>query len=171
MSAENQDQDFEKLQRLLKLKRHELPPPRFFNEFSGNVTARLRVDTGGDYARSGSRRSRATWLQRLWQNIEGNPAVSGIASVAICGLVVLGLVVAEKPPTELPQFTAGNSRLSSTSSNPEQTKTLLFADSPAAFHPVSSTNPMAVLPDSLFNSAPLLQTFPTAGKVLPAGAK
>lgn len=171
MSAENQDQDFEKLQRLLKLKRHELPPPRYFNEFSGNVTARIRAGNAGDHAHSGARRSRSTWLQRFWQNIEGNPAVSGIASVAICGLVVLGLVVADKPPTELPQFTNGNSLLSNNSQNPEQAKTLLFADSPASFHAISSTNPMAVLPDSLFNNAPMLQTFPTAGRALPAGLK
>ncbi len=47
MSAENQDQDFEKLQRLLKLKRHESPPPRFFNDFSGQVTARIRAGDVG----------------------------------------------------------------------------------------------------------------------------
>jgi hypothetical protein len=31
-------------------------------------------------------------LQRLWQVIEGKPAVSGIFTAAVCGLVVVGNV-------------------------------------------------------------------------------
>ena len=72
MSAENQDQDFEKLQRMLKLKRHEQPPPRFFNNFSTIVTARIRagetdkkIETFEDVV------SQAPWLYRIWMAIEG----------------------------------------------------------------------------------------------------
>ena len=38
--------DFSELKRLLKLKRHEVPPPGFFNHFSEEVVARIRERFG-----------------------------------------------------------------------------------------------------------------------------
>ena len=36
-------QNFDELKKLLKLKRHELPPPGFFNHFSDEVVSRIRA--------------------------------------------------------------------------------------------------------------------------------
>ena len=48
-------ENFDQLRKLLALKRYELPPPRYFNEFSGRVMARLTEPE----------RHPLTWWQRL----------------------------------------------------------------------------------------------------------
>lgn len=165
MSAENQDQDFEKLQRLLKLKRHEQPPPRFFNDFSGKVTARLRAGDVGKLESFDDVVAQTPWLQRLWQAIEGKPAISGIFTAAVCGLIVAGIFIADKAPSELPKFT-NNETIT------EEAPRLLFAESPGVnLVPVSSTNPSAMLPGSLFNTTPMLQTFPAKGMPMSAAPR
>ena len=47
MNAEP-EKDFEPLRQLLKLKRHEQPPPRYFNDFSSQVIARIKLNPRGD---------------------------------------------------------------------------------------------------------------------------
>ena len=42
MSMNAEPENFDQLCRLLKLKRHESPPPRYFNDFSSQVIARIR---------------------------------------------------------------------------------------------------------------------------------
>jgi len=169
MSAENQDQDFEKLQRLLKLKRHEQPPPRFFNDFSGKVTARLRAGDVGKLESLEDVVAQTPWLQRLWQAIEGKPAISGVFTAAVCGLIVAGAFFADKSQHELPTF---NPVAQQNDNGGSETPRLLFAESPGVnFIPVSSTNPTAMLPGSLFNGSPMLQTFPAKGLPIPAGPR
>lgn len=167
MSAENQDQDFEKLQRLLKLKRHEQPPPRFFPDFSGKVTARIKAGAkGGQLDSFEEIVAQTPWLQRLWQAIEGKPAVSGIFTAAVCGLVVAGVFMADKTTNQMPVFEL------ETPVAKTENKSLFSSSSPTlATVSVSSTNPSAVLPPSLFNNTPMLQTLPASGMALPAGAK
>lgn len=97
MSAEDQNQNFEKLQQLLKLKRYEQPHPRYFNDLSSQVVARLRA---GETARLDNLEeavSQAPWLRRLWNTIEGRPALSGLLSAGVCGLVLVGGFMSGKP--------------------------------------------------------------------------
>jgi len=159
MSAENQTQDFEKLQRLLKLKRHEPPPPRFFNDFSGKVTDRIRA---GDVGRMGSLEdvvAQAPWLQRIWRVIEGRPAISGMFAAGVCGLVLAGVFLPGQVAMPLPTI-ADNEK------KPEASApAALFANSPlGATTLASSTNPSVVLPgNSLFNTMPNIQSIPASG--------
>lgn len=159
MSAENQDQDFEKLQRLLKLKRHEQPPPRFFNDFSGQVTARIKAGAKGAQVDSFEEIVAQTpWLQRIWQAIEGKPAVSGIFTAAVCGLVVAGVFMADKTNNQMPTFELEPQVAKA------ETKSLFSSNSATLVTmPVSSTNPATPIPGSLFNNQPMFQPLPVSG--------
>jgi hypothetical protein len=102
MNNEEQDQDFGKLQHLLKLKRYEQPHPRYFSGFSGQVLSRIRANRST--SRSGAVRefvSRTPWLRRLWRAIEAQPAVSGTVATVACGLMVTGafFMEATTPPS------------------------------------------------------------------------
>lgn len=68
-------ENFESLRKLLRLKRYEQPPPRYFNEFSGNVIARIRV---------GQTRS-PRWWERFGFDLR--PALTIGAGAAACALL------------------------------------------------------------------------------------
>src|ERR1035438_7561284 len=92
------ENNFESLRRLLALKRHETPPPGYFNHFPGEVMARIRAgDAGG--AESVSRQ-----LPRLFQLLsafEAKPAFAGAFAFSLCLLLVFGIVYAERPDVAL----------------------------------------------------------------------
>jgi hypothetical protein len=147
--SENQNQDFEKLQQLLKLKRYEHPHPRYFNELSGQVTARLRAGETARLDTFEEAMTQSPWLQRLWAAIEGRPALSGMVTAGMCGLVLVGGFLAGKPmqpglaaiePEKKQSDTNNQSLLANTSGGTAGTATFS-----------SSTNPTAVMPSSLFN--------------------
>ena len=89
-------QNFESLRRMLALKRHEQPPPGYFDRFSNTVIARLQA---GDQGRKESLLERlfeqAPWLQRLWDGLEAKPVFAGAFGVAVCALLISGLVYSE----------------------------------------------------------------------------
>ena len=162
MSPENQEQDFEKLQRLLKLKRHELPPPRFFNDFSGQVTARIRAGDVGKLESLTDVVAQTPWLQRLWQAIEGKPAVSGAFALAACGLLVVGIYFSDQSSSGLPNF-AGNENPTTEAVSPT-----LFATAPGMATLPGSTTPTSVLSNSLFNGLPMMHpAIPASGSPVP----
>lgn len=164
MNAE--DQEFAKLQRLLKLKRHEQPPPRYFNEFSSRVTARLRAgDRGNKHETDES--SAPVWLQRLWRALEAKPAASGVFAAGVCGLVLVGIMMTDSPTgvaTEPPLFgvTQASPTTAPVSGNTEYSSEI-FSPTVATTSLANDTNP--TLP-SLF-TAPALQTVPVSGTPLP----
>jgi len=85
-------QDFESLRRLLALKRHEQPPPGYFNDFSSQVIARIKA---GDQAEENPLERlfwEAPWLQRLWAALETKPVMAGAFGAAVCALLIGGVV-------------------------------------------------------------------------------
>ena len=92
-----EQESFQELRRLLALKRHEQPPPGYFEGFSGQVIARIKA---GETPAAGSflerLTARAPWLQSLWDGFEAKPIVAGAFGVGVCGLLVIGLVSSER---------------------------------------------------------------------------
>ena len=146
MNTENQD--FDNLRRLLKLKRHEQPPPRYFNEFSGQVINRLRA--GVTEARTESRSAAASevpWLQRILATFEQKPILAGVFGAAVCGLLIAGAIYSEpRVPTTFAESSAPQIKA------PAAIAIQAFAESASlAF----STNPVSS--GSLFDSLPTLR--------------
>ena len=91
------EQNFRELKKLLKLKRHEVPPPNFFNNFSDKVVARIQA---GEAAKSGTAYQRveadSSWLARFLAMFEFKPSVIGACATGLCLLLVLGVAVTER---------------------------------------------------------------------------
>jgi hypothetical protein len=97
MSMSQDPENFEPLCRLLRLKRYEQPPPGYFSHFSSDVIARIKH---GDRAEESGVFDRlvwdAPWLQRLFAAFEAKPVVAGAFGVAVCALLISGVVYSEK---------------------------------------------------------------------------
>jgi hypothetical protein len=92
------ENNFDALRRLLKLKRHETPPPGYFNSFSGQVIARIRAGEGRAERTDAEKYfSEAPWLLKLLQAFEFKPAFAGAFASALCLVLVFGIVYAERP--------------------------------------------------------------------------
>jgi len=66
------------------LKRHEAPPPRYFNDFSGHVMARLSAPPSEPLS----------WWQRLGLDFDFRPALMCGVGVVVCGLLSFGVISA-----------------------------------------------------------------------------
>ena len=127
-------QEFEKLRKLLALKRHELPPPGYFDNFSDRIIGRIENDQG---AQSG------LWDQ-LVSLFAARPAISwsfSLASVVLLLAAGNAFDGEEKAQSnQVPNSTpAGNARAAasmmlSTNFNPPT-----FSTASLAFEPVART--------------------------------
>lgn len=82
MSPSPESPEFEKLRILLRLKRFEQPPPGYFNRFSACVME--RIETEGSEELAG-------WWQRFLFRFDAQPVLACAYSVAIGGLLVVGM--------------------------------------------------------------------------------
>ena len=92
------ENNFESLRRLLALKRHEIPPPGYFNDFSGAVISRIRAGEANMSANISERLfAEAPWFSKLVQAFEFKPAFAGAFASALFLLLVCGIIFAERP--------------------------------------------------------------------------
>lgn len=82
MTSPQENNEFERLLVLLRLKRHELPPPGYSLRFSSNVIARIEAE--------GAARPQGWWRGFL-ARFESNPVLAGAYCVAVGGLLVVGM--------------------------------------------------------------------------------
>jgi hypothetical protein len=107
MSMHPEQDNFEDLRRLLALKRHEQPPPGYFNRFSREVIVRIQA---GDFGEETAGK-RFFWdfplLQRLWDALEARPALSGAFGVAVLGFLTAGFLLSDNPGLRQPALVGG----------------------------------------------------------------
>jgi len=92
-----QNNNFRDVKRLLKLKQHEVPPPGYFNHFSADVISRIRA---GDTSASEGFLARAesnSLMMSLLQIFQAKPGVIGGFATSLCLLLLISVVMAERP--------------------------------------------------------------------------
>lgn len=82
--------EFEQLRRLLSLKRHEQPPPGYFDRFSREVVVRIKAGEQGDASVAGG------WLQKLWGMLEAKPVFAGAFGASVCAVLISGILNSEE---------------------------------------------------------------------------
>lgn len=91
-----QPENFENLRRLLALKRHEQPPPGYFDELRAGILDRLQA---GDVRRETTAerlRWEVPWLHRFLEALSAKPALTGVFGAAACAVVLSGVLYAER---------------------------------------------------------------------------
>ena len=162
--------DFQELKRLLKLKQHEVPPPGYFNHFSGDVMARIRAgESAGPETALERIQSGSPFLATVLRLFEAKPGLIGAMATSLCLLFLIGVVLADRSD-EPTGASGGQLSIQSPSSAPDSSPMLASAPlEPAESGIYVSTNPVSSLQPSasLFGSPqnPLFQ--PAA--FMPAG--
>lgn len=146
MSMNQDTENFDQLRILLKLKRYEQPPPGYFNRFSGQVIARIKLgERGEDSAGIERLLWEAPWLQRIWAAFEAKPVLAGVFGLAVCGLLISGVIYSEKGDVQPVAFIPVA---------PSVANSAEVASAMAQYHPLlarptpieaSSTNPVSAL--------------------------
>jgi len=163
MSMNADHENFDALRRLLKLKRHEQPPPGYFNRLPGQVIARIQAGAAADsHEAMDGLLWGAPWLRRLLALFEAKPALVGACAAILGAGLIAGFVSLENNDTHsLPweQSSAG-SQLAKSSEVPASA----FASGAGFLMKISSTNPVTPAGGSIFDSFPRPETILTGGR-------
>jgi hypothetical protein len=141
-------QDFTSLRRLLALKRHEQPPPGYFNDFSSQVIARIKAGEGAHDNAMERLLWDAPWLQRLWAALETKPIMAGAFGAAVCAVLVAGVFYSGSPDGQ--PIVSGPA--TTTTSPVELANNGLASDQPVLARPAGFSVQTA-LPDSIATTA------------------
>jgi hypothetical protein len=87
--------DFEPLRRLLAVKRHEQPPPGYFDGFSRQVIVRIQAGDRAEGSAFDRLFGEPLWLQRLLGAFETKPLVAGSFGLVVCGFLMTGVLLSE----------------------------------------------------------------------------
>lgn len=80
----NSDEQFTQLKRLLALKRHEQPPPGYFDRLPRQIIAGIEAE----------RVPQGNWLVRFWSALKEKPAFGGALALGTCALIIGGVFLA-----------------------------------------------------------------------------
>ena len=119
----NNEEQFEQLRKLLALKRHEQPPPGYFDRLPRQIISAIEAEQARP----------EPWALRIWSMLQGKPAFAGAFGVAMCALVIGGIFFANQKSGSKGGNAAAPNPNAALPTPPNQ---LAGAD-------VSSTNPVA----------------------------
>jgi hypothetical protein len=89
--------NFHELKKLLKLKRHEVPPPGYFNSFSDSVVSRIRAGDGGVQANFFERfQENSPFLATLLGIFHAKPGIVGALATCACLVLLFAVVVTDR---------------------------------------------------------------------------
>lgn len=84
----SEDQEnFDDLKKLLALKRHEQPPPGYFNSLPQSIWKRIETE-----------KTRPGFWQRIFPGVSLRPAVAYAFGLIVCGTLIVGIGSALKEP-------------------------------------------------------------------------
>lgn len=149
--------DFEQLRKLLALKRHEQPPPGYFESFSACVIARIQ---------SAEPAPQVSWFRRVFGSTFDSPALAGAYGIGALAVVVLGFALVPTPDDNNPALNTAYSTAADVPTGADNTANVAFQ--PAPIPATSSLSPVHA-PDSapagLFNAGGFLNNGEPAMKV------
>jgi hypothetical protein len=160
----DKNNNFQDLKRLLKLKQHEIPPPGYFNHFSGDIIARIRTgETGGGGSFLEQIQSDSPFASAFLQLFASRPGIVGAFATSLCLLLLVGVLFADRSDTGMATSEPGLFAQSDSSGNEASPTLVASADTLAppdsgitiSTNPVSSLQPV----NSLFGAPqnPLFQ--------------
>lgn len=151
------DNDFSELRRLLSLKRHEQPPPGYFDALAKTVIASLKAEqmaeTHAEHADG-----MPPWVFQLLERLRMRPAFAGALGAGMCALVMGGILFYQ-PHGQAPE--AVPSLLSEIT--PAEQPEPLVEPFPAAFQPVAADAVTPLMASNTLQSPhgpTLFDTFP-----------
>ncbi|HXT11478.1 MAG TPA: hypothetical protein VN873_07925 [Candidatus Angelobacter sp.] len=147
-------ENFDSLRQLLALKRHEVPPPGYFNRFPRDVMARIKAgETGGVMG------DETSWWRRLLSIFDVKPVFAGAFGTAVCAFVFLGFISTEQTPASA----AAGVQNRALSGIP------VSVSGPAVAEEVSATSSNSIASGSLFDQFSLQPTPVSERYSFPAG--
>jgi hypothetical protein len=145
----------EELQKILALKQHELPPRQFFSKLSGKVIQRLQKPEPP---------AELTWRQKLGLDFDTNPVLVCASGVAVCGLLLLGLILSlrVKPPAPAPALPGDKVSVVVTPVSPSHPEVVLSAPVGPIHNAPSKRGSIEPI---LVEDAPSLKPLPNSSKL------
>src|SRR3569833_659317 len=91
-------ENFDTSRQLLALKRHEVPPPGYFDRLPRDIMARIKAgDTGNELGAD------LSWFRRFLNVFDVKPVFAGAFGTAVCAFLISGVITSERTPA----FAAG----------------------------------------------------------------
>ena len=121
----NTEEQFKQLKKLLALKRHEQPPPGYFDRLPRQIISAIEAEQARP----------EPWMLRIRSMLQRKPASAGTLGVAVCALIIGGIFFANQP--------SGSNGANAAARNANANTALPVPSSQLAGADVSSTNPVA----------------------------